>query len=124
LDFNETKRIMKNERIKAKASQLPANEPGLLFFVVNPLYFCQIDIDETIEQFTSDMKKFPNLLGIIMYSYLLDPTETKYVRFENHFYGRKMMNAVMCRTLYFISNEYFNLPLSSETREMIYTSFT
>ena len=123
LDYNETKRIMKNERIKFKAKQLPENEPGLIFFIVNPLYFWQIDIDETIKQFASDMKKFSNLLGIVMYSYLLDPTEPKQLRSANYFYGKKMMNEVMCRTLYFISNEYFNLPISSETREMIYSSF-
>ena len=123
LDFNETKRIMKNEKIKIKAEQLPKNKPGLLFFIVNPLYFWQIDIDETIEQFNSDMEKFPNLLGIVMYSYELNPTKPKQVRFGNHFYGCKMMNEVMCRTLYFVSNNHFNVSMSLKTREMIYSSF-
>ncbi|HMH34121.1 MAG TPA: hypothetical protein VK543_13885, partial [Puia sp.] len=46
LDFDEVKRLINNKKIKDKAKQIPKGSPGLLYFMINPIFFLQPNFQE------------------------------------------------------------------------------
>ncbi len=123
VNYNETPRIVKNNKIKEKARQIPADSSGIIYFPTQPHYFFQINLEETIRSFNNKMKDFPNLIGIVVYSKFLDPRESVNERIGNHLFGIKMLNEVLARNFLFIKNENFNHQISSKTMDIIYQSF-
>lgn len=123
LNFEESNRIVKNKKIVDKARQLPKEYPGLIYMPVNPLYLWVTSLDEAISIFEEQINLFPNLLGIVLYSYMCHTVEEERVVDNMHFYGRKMMNEDTSRDLFFVFNHKFKSSIKVDTLKKVYESF-
>lgn len=123
LDFDETDRIINNNKIKDKASQIPQHGNGLIYFPINPLFFMTTDIGNAVIRLKEYIAKFPNLLGIVFYSKILDQREEEYQEMENHVFSRKMLKSILCCELLFIYNHNCQLKIQEETLQKIYSTF-
>jgi len=122
LNFDDTHRLC-NNKLDKKAKQIPTNSPGIVYIPVNSIYFMVFDIEKTIGLFTSKMKKYPNLFGVVMYATIIDGAETVSEIAEGHFYGIKKSNNAVSRYLFFVRNPHFSFLLSEDTVCKIYRSF-
>jgi hypothetical protein len=122
LNFNETKRIS-NNKIKAKARQIPANGTGLIYIPVNTLYFWGIDLEQAIAAIESQLQDNANVLGLVLYGYLQTPVETSDVSLNDHYFSVKNMDRGLSRFLVFVRNPHYTGSLKPETINVIYKSF-
>lgn len=123
LNFNETPRIFSSNKIKRKARQIPLDSNGIIYINVKHAYFWHIDIDETVSLFQTQMSLFPNLLGVVLYSYVIDPGEEVEINNDSCYYKVKMISKVLRRDLLFVLNTNRQVLASDETIEKIYRAF-
>lgn len=120
IDVDETSRI--NNKIR-KAYQIPKDENGLLFIAISPLYLITTDLIAAIERLESNIAKYKNLLGIILFSEIVASKDTAIVRMGNNCFSRKTIEN-LCRESLFIFNKDCNSKLSDETIEKIYKALS
>ena len=120
IDVDETSRI--NNKIR-KAYQIPKDENGLLFIAISPLYLITTDLIAAIERLESNIAKYKNLLGIILFSEIVASKDTAIVRMGNNCFSRKTIEN-LCRESLFIFNKDCNSKLSAETIEKIYKALS
>jgi hypothetical protein len=122
LNFDETDRLI-NNKIRIEAKQIPAESNGLIYFPVSPLFFMTADISDSIIRLQDYIVRFSNLVGIVLYSKVLDSQEEAFVEIEKHFFSRKMFSGVLCRELFFVYNYNCMMQLADETIQKIYSTF-
>ncbi|NML19268.1 hypothetical protein HHL16_00215 [Pseudoflavitalea sp. G-6-1-2] len=66
-NFNDTYRLVDNNKIAKKIKQLPVGQPGVIYLSVSFLYFFMMDIKETIFAIMDTLEKFPNCMGVILF---------------------------------------------------------
>lgn len=116
VDIDETSRI--NNKI-CKANQIPENENGLLFISISPLYFLITNISEVIKRLETNIGKYKNLLGIILFSEIVADKESKIKWYEKNCFSRKTIEN-LCKESLFIYNENCDIKLTEETIQKIY----
>ena len=121
-NYDETYRII-NKIESKKAEQIPIGGNGILYFPTNPLYFLATDIDEAIIRFQDCISSFTNLIGIVLYSKVLDNKDEVFIESKKNILSRKITKGVLCRELLFVYNNHCNLKISTETLQKIYDSF-
>jgi hypothetical protein len=122
LKFDETDRLIKN-KIKVEARQIPLENNGLIYFHVNPTFFITTDFENLIARIQDYIKKFTNILGIVIYTKSLNQKEDFFVEFDRHCFGSKMFEDVLCKQLIFIYNHQCEIKLTEKTIEKIYSTF-
>lgn len=116
IDINETSRI--NNKI-CKANQIPENENGLLFISLSPLYFLITNISEVIKRLETNIGKYKNLLGIILFSEIVADMESEVKWYGKHCFSRKTIEN-LCKESLFIYNENCDIKVTAETIQKIY----
>lgn len=123
MSYDDTKRV-RNNKIRAKAKQLPKNRPGILYFPVDPMYQLTTSQIQVSRKLKMTMSEFPNLIGIVMYSTIgALNKETIAFGFENSFYSEISIFEINMRKLLFIGNDSFNFSLEKETFQKLVNSF-
>ncbi len=120
IDIDETNRI--NNKI-SKAKQIPENKNGLLYISVSPLYFMITDSSIAIERLEANIAKYKNLLGIILFSKIVDSREEENIKIGNHMFSRRTVEN-LCYESLLIYNSKCDVLLSEETIQKIYKSLT
>lgn len=115
-NFDETNRI--NNKI-SKAKQIPENQNGLLYISISPLYFMTTDLLTAIERLEVNIAKYKNLLGIVLFSRIVDSREEVALKLENHLFARRTIQNLCCESL-FIYNDNCDIVISDETLQKIY----
>jgi hypothetical protein len=119
LNFNLTNQII--SKIKKEANQIPPNFNGLLYFPVSPLYFMTTDIDQIIERLENYITKFKSIIGIVIFSKIIDNSKVVQINIEKHIYRRKIIKNISCESLY-INNKNAEIFISNETLNKIYNT--
>ena len=121
IDVDETSRI--SNKI-GKANQIPENQNGLLFISISPIYFLTTDLIAAIKRLETNIAKYKNLVGIILFSEIVAPKEaTQRSYWKNHFFSRKTIEN-LCRESLFIKNNNCEISLSKETLNKIYQALS
>ncbi|WP_162128012.1 hypothetical protein [Flavobacterium phycosphaerae] len=87
-DFDETSRI--NSRLN-KAKQIPQEYNGLLYISVTPLYFMLFDMQTAIDRLAANITKYQNLIGIVLYTKIVNAGETVTIPIGKHFFSQKKL---------------------------------
>ncbi len=123
LNFDETDRLINNKKIKHEAEQIPTDSNGIIYFPVTPLFFITTDLANAVIRLEEYIAKFQNLLGIVLYSKILNPREEEFAEIEKHYFSRKMIGGVLCRELLFVYNHNCQLKIQKESLQKIYCTF-
>lgn len=115
-DFDETNRI--NSRL-IKAKQIPQEYNGLLYISVTPLYFMSSDMQTAIDRLAANITKYQNLIGIVLYTKIVNAGETVAIPLGKHFFSQKTIENLTYASL-FISNSNCKILVSDETIGKIY----
>ncbi len=119
LDQNETKRIV-NNKIREKAKQIPEGSNGLIFIRVNPVFFMvNMEID-LIPRAHQELIKYPNVIGMVVYSFIGLLQETGVFPFKSAFLSVKQVTQLSSRYTLFILNEGVELKVSEETLKKLF----
>jgi hypothetical protein len=119
IDFNLTNQII--SKIKKEANQIPANFNGLLYFPVSPLYFMTTDINQIIERLENYITNFKSIIGIVIFSKIVDNNKETQINIEKHIYRRKIIKNLSCESLY-INNKNAEISISNETLNKIFNT--
>jgi hypothetical protein len=122
INFDETERLV-NNKIGNEAKQIPLESNGILYFPVNPLFFKVTDLAKSIIRLQNYILKFPNILGIVLYSKILDVQDEIFVEFEKCIFHRQIFGGVLCRELLFVHNYNCDVKLTDKTIQKIYSVF-
>lgn len=120
IDFNLTNQII--SKIKKEADQIPIHFNGLLYFPVSPLYFMTTDINQIIERLENYITNFKSIIGIVIFSKIIDNNKEIQVNMGKHIYRRKIIKNLSCESLY-INNKNAEISISNETLSKIYNTF-
>jgi predicted HicB family RNase H-like nuclease len=120
IDVDETSRI--NNKID-KAYQIPENENGLLFISISPIYFFTTDLFAAIERLEANIARHKNLLGIVLFSKIVAPTEEKSIEMGNHLFTIRTIEN-LCYMSLFVYNNNCDVFISDKTIKKIYKSLT
>ncbi len=125
LDFDDTGRILSNNKILDKASQIPSCYPGIIYIPITlPFFFFQTNFDQAVELVQSQLNPHPNILGVVFYSELGMSIEKSFsVEKDGNFLGVNRLQEDRIRYLFFISNYKFAMSLDSGAKNQIYNSF-
>lgn len=118
--FDDTNRI--NNKI-SKAKQIPENQNGLLYVSISPLYFMTTDLPISIERIVANIAKHKNLLGIVLFSTIVDSREEVAIKSGNHLFARRTIQN-LCYESLFIYNNNCDVILSDETIQKIYKTLS
>ncbi len=113
-----------NNRISnkiSKAKQIPKNKNGLLYISVSPLYFMTNDLYIAIERLEANIAKHKNLLGIVLFTKIVDSREEVNIKIENHCFTRRTIEN-LCYESLFVYNNNCEVKLSSNTIAKIYNT--
>ena len=122
LDFDYTDRLI-NNKLKRKVRQIPKDSIGLIYIQINIFYFFAIDIPKIIRYFSNQLTKYPNILGIVIYSKVTnDITNDKYYFDGLSFYGTKKVFDNIQKNILFIFNEECDLVITPKSFNMIYNA--
>jgi len=121
VSFNETERII--SKLSNKKGQIYSESNGIIYLKMNPMFFLTLDIENFVKRLQGNIAQYSNLLGIVLYSKILDSNEGIFFEFEKNVFSQKIYDEVLCRNLLFVFNENCTVKLSTETVQKIYNSF-
>jgi hypothetical protein len=121
LNYDDTEKIS-GDKIKTECEQLPVDSAGILYIQVNPLYFWAADLENAKVRFLNRLKDFPNVIGIVLFSYIGAFTEDSSVIEGKDYFGSRMVTAGVSRTIVFFYSKSFNGKLSAPTLQSFYSS--
>jgi hypothetical protein len=112
--FDYTSRIIKNSRLRKEVKQIPPGKPGLIYCPVHILYMQTMDVAETVASFIAELKRYPNIFGIVFYGEVLPPLDEPFLVDDTLFtYAMRKDDAYIGRYTLLIKNQFFDLPLSA-----------
>lgn len=120
IDFNLTNQII--SKIKKEAYQIPPKFNGLLYFPVSPIYFMTTEINLIIERIENYLINFKSIIGIVIFSKIVDNNKEKQISIGKHFYRRRIIKNLSCESLY-IHNKNAEIFISVETLNKIFKTF-
>lgn len=120
IHFNLTNQII--SKIKKEAYQIPLNFNGLLYFPVSPLYFMTTDINQIIERLENYIINFKSIIGIVIFSKIVDNNKETLINIGEHFYRRRIIKNLSYESLY-IHNKNAEIFISDETLNKIFKTF-
>ena len=116
LDFNDTQRIIRTQRINREAKQIASDQSGLLYFPVQWLYMLKMDIAESIEQFSLALTKHSNVIGMVLVAEVGVGLQPDCHIEAGHLYCVSRDQAGICRHILFIENPGFTGSVSDELK--------
>lgn len=124
VDFNDTPRLVNNQKIVGEIKQLPKDKPGLVYIPVSTLYFWTMNKPETGIAIMKQLEAFPFCYGVILYVESVGSLIPEQRISEDHFiYNIGVRNGIT-RHLFFIGNPWFVGDLDDRTiknfRESLY----
>jgi len=124
VDFNDTYRLVNNQKIITEIKQLPKNKPGLVYIPISTLYFMMMNKPETGIAIMEQLEAFPFCYGVILYVGSVGSLLPQQRISEEHFiYNVTVINGIT-RHLFFIGNPWFVGDLDDSTisrfRESLY----
>lgn len=122
LNFNETRRIA-DYKIPLKSKQIPIGSTGIIYLPVNSIYFWVLDVQNAVIKFQDALRKHPNILGVVIYSNVLDPNESFSCVQDDFVLTNKMINTGVLRKTLFVLNPTYDYSLTSEVIKKIYSTF-
>ena len=123
LDFDYTSRML--SKLEDKAKQLPPQFPGIIYISLASEYFIFgiSDPHSIIDSVYKTLKPFPQVMGVCLYTHLGEETNYFQCCFESNFFERKMVHGDTQQVTLFIANPVFNIYVSYDLSEKIYSSF-
>lgn len=119
LEFNDTERLLRQQKIRQEAKQIPKGSTGVLYFPIQFLYMMCMDKVETIAAFEKELTAFPNIYGLVLYADVIHPLAEP-VRLDSaHIYSIKQTTGGAVRYMLFIQNPYYEARLSEATIHQI-----
>jgi hypothetical protein len=79
------------------------------------------DIDQIIERLENYITKFKSIIGIVIFSKIIDNSKVVQINIEKHIYRRKIIKNISCESLY-INNKNAEIFISNETLNKIYNT--
>ena len=124
VNFNDTPRLVNNQKIIKEISQLPKDKPGVVYIPVSMLYFVMMNKPETGIAIMKQLEAFPSCYGVILYTGSVGSLLPIRRIVEEHFIYNVGVSKGITRHLFFIGNPWFVEDLSCETisrfRESLY----
>jgi len=121
LNLDEISRLQ--WKIDDKAKQIPFDKNGIIYFVANALFFLSHDIDLIFSRIENYLARFPNIIGIVIYSKTLEHIEETNFMIDKHYAGVSVKEGALCRRVIYIHNYECNLLIDQSTFEKIYATF-
>lgn len=115
VEFNDTNRLMRQQKIRQEAKQIPTESTGLLYFPIQFLYMMCMDKIETIAAFEKELTAFPNIYGLILYADVIHPLAGPVCLDSAHIYSMKQTIGGAVRYMLFIQNPSYDAKLSGKT---------
>ena len=122
LNFDEASRLI-SSKIGLKAKQIPTGSNGLLYFPVSPLFFIGSSIIKAKEKINSYLTRFPNVMGVVMASKILNDVDPVITGDGTYFYTRKVDDG-LCREMLFIANPGCELQIGEDTLIKMFKAVT
>jgi len=122
LDFDDTKRILFGGKIQNKIKQLPSDAPGILYFPISLMYFLAMRLPESIIGFQDVLKKYPNIIGLTLFSNGGLGMDEKLTCHENIIHTTTRVDGVN-RCLLHVPNLGFKLNFSAEAYKALQQSY-
>jgi hypothetical protein len=122
VDYNDTRRILKQRKIYKKVKQIPNGQTGILYMPIQFLYFFCMNTAETAIQIMGEIRQYPNLLGVVLYAELGQPVKEEFTEVENTVRSIRMINGI-ARHLLFVFNYDFRGELKENTWQRIKKCF-
>lgn len=121
IQLNETDRIIRGQ-IREKKAQIPEGSNGLLYIVINPVFFMIEDIIRSITKIEQSVSDSKNLIGVVLFTKIVADKEEVRQKAGKHFFSRRMVKN-LCHELLFIHNSNCDVIISELTMEKIYKTF-
>lgn len=116
VDFNETPRIISNQKIRTEADQIPKNQTGILFMPVEFLYFLTMDKVETLTTFKNYLSNYPHIQSLVLYCAIGQPLPNVKIDIpESKDLFIVTTSNDKTRYLFYITNPTYNKSLSVPT---------
>lgn len=115
VNFNDTARVIRQRKIREKASQIPETSTGILYFPVQFPYMAFMNKLEAFESFEKELEEFPNIYGLVLYTEAIVPLQELVQIDSAHIYWEKQTISGSVRYLMFVQNPAYNGTLSEET---------
>lgn len=120
LNIDETSKIIR--KIDEEVKQIPADHNGLIYFPVTPIYLMFINPTDIINRIENHIKRFKNILGVVIYSKIVDSQEESVEYIGRHIFRITTMMNLCCQSLY-IHNAAAEIYISPKTLEKINKTF-
>lgn len=117
VNFNDTQRIIRQNRIKKEAKQIQNDKPGILYFPIQIMYMMMMNKADSIIAFADSLKHFPNIIGMVLYSEVIGGIEKECFLDFGHIYSVQKGAWHVYQHVLFIENLAFNVELSDEARQ-------
>jgi hypothetical protein len=110
-NYNESKRIV-NNKIREKAGQIPEGSNGVLFIRINPMFFMEHWELDLIPRAHRELRKYPNVIGMVVYSLIGVHQETGIFPYQSAFLSVKQVTQLSSRFTLYVINETADLKVS------------
>lgn len=121
LNFDETKRLI--SKINDKVKQIPKAANGMIYIPIHFFSFLALFKSGSLVTIYDAITKFPNLLGVVLYTTYKLEQEARYEESERHCYSLKVTGNSLCHELFFVFNHRCTLEIKEETLDKIYGAF-
>lgn len=115
VNFNDTPRLVNNQKIIGEIRQLPKSKPGLVYIPVSTLYFWMMNKPETGIAIMKQLEAFPFCYGVILYVESIGSLFPQQRISEDHFIFNIGVRNGITRHLFFIGNPWFVGDLDDRT---------
>jgi hypothetical protein len=113
VDFRDTGKFIDNGKIAREANQIPSGLTGLLYFPVQALYI-MADFERIFAAFDSELEKYPQLYGIVLYAKVINPDIQTVITEMSHILVIRKGPENVVTYVAFIQNKFFEKKLSAD----------
>lgn len=114
LDFDDTS-LISSYKIRDEARQILPDKTGLIVLPVNILHFWLQHSGEAIRSFQYRLKKYPNIIGVYLFSEILNPVADS-LRFNtDDRFNRQNLGGGLIKYSLFVRNDEFNNAIDQGT---------
>src|SRR6185503_1944952 len=121
LAFDETQRIS-NNKLPQKCQQIPTGYSGIIYVPVNQIYLWVVNPNKAIMDYQKQLKRYPNILGVVMYGDTLNPENSYSTEGGEYIFTNKMLNHGILRKMLFVKNPIYDDFLSADAIAKIYST--